>query len=60
MTRFRAELVALKESPSFEGPSRRQLARLARLSENLDMPAGTVLARRVLSRGVLAEMTSAQ
>jgi CRP-like cAMP-binding protein len=34
---------ALKRSPLFEGLSRKQLAHIARLSDDLDVPAGTVL-----------------
>jgi CRP/FNR family transcriptional regulator, cyclic AMP receptor protein len=47
VTGFRkdAKIVALKESPLFEGLSRKQLAHLAQLSEDLDMPAGTVLCK---------------
>jgi CRP/FNR family transcriptional regulator, cyclic AMP receptor protein len=37
--------VALKQSPLFEGLSRKQLAHLARLSDDLDMPAGTLLCK---------------
>src|SRR4051794_38481339 len=33
----------LKRSPLFEGLSRKQLAVIARLSDDLDVPAGTVL-----------------
>jgi CRP-like cAMP-binding protein len=36
---------ALKQSPLFEGLSRKQLAALARLTDDLDVPAGTVLCR---------------
>ncbi|HWC87413.1 MAG TPA: cyclic nucleotide-binding domain-containing protein [Solirubrobacteraceae bacterium] len=36
---------ALKGSPLFEGLSRRQLSQLARLTDDLDVPAGTVLCR---------------
>jgi CRP/FNR family cyclic AMP-dependent transcriptional regulator len=45
MTRFRQDtkMAALKRSPLFEGLSRKQLAQIARLSDDLDMPAGTVL-----------------
>jgi CRP/FNR family transcriptional regulator, cyclic AMP receptor protein len=35
----------LKQAPLFEGLSRKQLAQIARLSDDLDMPAGTVLCR---------------
>ena len=47
MTRFQrdAKVLALKQSPLFEGLSRKQLAHLARLSDDLDVPAGTVLCR---------------
>jgi CRP/FNR family transcriptional regulator, cyclic AMP receptor protein len=47
MTRFRqdAKVILLKQSPLFEALSRKQLARLARLSDDLDMPAGAVLCR---------------
>lgn len=38
-----AKVAALKRSPLFEGLSRRQLAQVARLSDDLDVPAGTVL-----------------
>jgi CRP-like cAMP-binding protein len=36
---------ALRQSPLFEGLSRKQLAQIARLSDDLDVPAGTVLCR---------------
>jgi CRP/FNR family transcriptional regulator, cyclic AMP receptor protein len=36
---------ALKRSPLFEGLSRRQLIRVARLSDDLEVPAGTVLCK---------------
>jgi CRP-like cAMP-binding protein len=36
---------ALKRSPLFEGLSRKQLAHLAPLTDDLDVPAGTVLCR---------------
>ena len=47
MTRFQQDtkVVALKQSPLFEGLSRKQLSHLARLSDDLDMPAGTVLCK---------------
>ena len=47
MARFRqdAKIAALKRSPLFEGLSRRQLAQVARLSDDLDVPAGTVLCK---------------
>jgi CRP/FNR family transcriptional regulator, cyclic AMP receptor protein len=37
------KIEALKRSPLFEGLSRKQLAAVARLSDDLDVPAGTVL-----------------
>jgi CRP-like cAMP-binding protein len=37
------KVVLLKQSPLFEGLSRKQLARLAQLSDDLDVPAGSVL-----------------
>jgi CRP-like cAMP-binding protein len=40
-----AKIIALKQTPLFEGLSRKQLAQLARLSDDLDSPAGTVLCR---------------
>jgi CRP/FNR family transcriptional regulator, cyclic AMP receptor protein len=45
VTRFRqdAKIVRLKQSPLFEGLSRKQLARLAQLSDDLDLPPGAVL-----------------
>lgn len=45
MARFRqdSKVEALKRSPLFEGLSRRQLAQVARLSDDLEVPAGTVL-----------------
>jgi CRP/FNR family transcriptional regulator, cyclic AMP receptor protein len=47
MARFRQDtkVTALKRSPLFEGLSRRQLAQVARLSDDLDAPAGTVLCK---------------
>jgi CRP-like cAMP-binding protein len=47
MPRFRsdAKIERLKRSPLFEGLSRKQLARLAQLSDDLDVPADTVLCR---------------
>ena len=36
---------ALKRSPLFEGLSRKQLLGIARLSDDLDLPAGTVLCK---------------
>jgi CRP-like cAMP-binding protein len=38
-------MVLLKQSPLFEGLSRKQLARLAQLSDDLDLPAGAVLCK---------------
>ncbi len=45
MARFSQDtkISALKASPLFEGLSRKQLAQLARLTDDLDVPAGTVL-----------------
>jgi CRP/FNR family cyclic AMP-dependent transcriptional regulator len=45
VARFRQDqkISALKRSPLFEGLSRRQLANVARLSDDLEVPAGTVL-----------------
>jgi CRP-like cAMP-binding protein len=40
-----AKIAALKRSPLFEGLSRAQLAHVARLSDDLDVPAGTVLCK---------------
>lgn len=47
MTRFRsdAKVLGLKQSPLFEGLSRKQLAHLARLSDDLEVPAGAVLCK---------------
>ena len=47
MARFRqdAKIAALKGSPLFEGLSRRQLAELARLTDDLEVAAGTVLCK---------------
>lgn len=39
------KVASLKQSPLFEGLSRKQLADLARLSDDLEMPAGTVLCK---------------
>jgi CRP/FNR family transcriptional regulator, cyclic AMP receptor protein len=39
------KITALKRSPLFEGLSRKQLAHLAQLSDDLDIPAGSVLCR---------------
>jgi CRP/FNR family transcriptional regulator, cyclic AMP receptor protein len=36
---------ALKQSPLFEGLSRKQLERIAQLSDDLEVPAGTVLCK---------------
>lgn len=41
-----AKVKALKQSPLFEGLSRKQLAHLARLTDDLEVPAGTVLCRQ--------------
>jgi CRP-like cAMP-binding protein len=38
-------VAALKRSPFFEGLSRRQLELVARLSDDLEVPAGTVLCK---------------
>lgn len=38
-------MTALKRSPLFEGLSRKQLAMLTRLTDDLDVPAGTVLCK---------------
>jgi CRP/FNR family transcriptional regulator, cyclic AMP receptor protein len=45
--RFRQDTktAALKRSPLFEGLSRKQLAQVARVSDDLDVPAGTVLCK---------------
>jgi CRP/FNR family transcriptional regulator, cyclic AMP receptor protein len=47
VARFRQDtkVVALKRSPLFEGLSRRQLERVARLSDDLEVSAGAVLCR---------------
>ena len=47
MARFSKDtkVEALKRSPLFEGLSRTQLAHLAPLTDDLDVPAGTVLCR---------------
>jgi CRP-like cAMP-binding protein len=47
MARFRQDtkVDALKQSPLFGGLSRKQLAQIARLSDDLDVPAGTALCR---------------
>jgi CRP/FNR family transcriptional regulator, cyclic AMP receptor protein len=39
------KVVALKRSPLFEGLTRKQLVQLARLTDDLDVPAGTVLCK---------------
>lgn len=39
------KVAALRQSPLFEGLSRKQLEHLARLSDDLDMPVGTVLCK---------------
>jgi CRP/FNR family cyclic AMP-dependent transcriptional regulator len=38
-----AKMAGLKRSPLFAGLSRKQLAQIARLSDDLEVPAGTVL-----------------
>ncbi len=45
MARFRqdAKVTHLKRSPLFEGLSRKQLLEIARLTDDLDVPEGTVL-----------------
>lgn len=45
MRRFSKDtkITALKQAPLFEGLSQKQLAHLARLSDDLDAPAGAVL-----------------
>jgi CRP-like cAMP-binding protein len=40
------KVTALKQSPLFEGLSRKQLIQLARLTDDLDVPAGTVLCKQ--------------
>ena len=47
MARFRQDtkVLALKRSPLFEGLANKQLATLARLTDDLEVPAGTVLCR---------------
>jgi CRP/FNR family transcriptional regulator, cyclic AMP receptor protein len=47
VARFRQDLkvAALKRSPLFEGLSRRQLIDVARLTDDLEVPSGTVLCR---------------
>jgi CRP/FNR family transcriptional regulator, cyclic AMP receptor protein len=39
------KVAALKRSPLFEGLSRRQLLQLAKLTDDLEVPAGTVLCK---------------
>jgi CRP/FNR family transcriptional regulator, cyclic AMP receptor protein len=48
VARFRQDtkVDALKQSPLFEGLSRKQLTHLARLTDDLDVPAGTVLCQQ--------------
>jgi hypothetical protein len=45
VARFRqdAKVAALKRSPLFEGLSNRQLVQIARLTDDVEVPAGTVL-----------------
>jgi CRP/FNR family transcriptional regulator, cyclic AMP receptor protein len=47
VARFRQDtkVAALKRSPLFEGLARKQLAALARLTDDLDFPAGSVLCK---------------
>jgi CRP-like cAMP-binding protein len=47
VARFRrdAKVAALKQSPLFSSLSRKQLDNIARLSDDLEVPAGTVLCR---------------
>lgn len=47
MARLRQDtkVAALKRSPLFEGLSRRQLVQIARLTDDLEVPMGTVLCR---------------
>jgi voltage-gated potassium channel len=47
VTRFRQDtkVAALKRLPLFEGLSRRQLEQISRLTDDLDVPAGTVLCK---------------
>jgi CRP/FNR family transcriptional regulator, cyclic AMP receptor protein len=47
VARFRqdAKVAALKRSPLFEGLSRRQLVQIARLTDDLEVPVGTVLCK---------------
>ena len=47
MARFSQDtkVVSLKRSPLFEGLARKQLVQLARLTDDLEVPAGTVLSR---------------
>lgn len=39
------KIAALRQSPLFEGLSRKQLAQMARLTDDLEVPAGTVLCK---------------
>jgi CRP-like cAMP-binding protein len=39
------KIIALKRAPLFEGLSRKQLTHLARLNDDLETPAGTVLCK---------------
>jgi CRP/FNR family cyclic AMP-dependent transcriptional regulator len=41
-----SKIDALKRSPLFAGLSRRQLAQVARLSDDLEVPAGTLLCKQ--------------
>ncbi len=47
MARFRQDMkvAALKRSPLFEGLSRKQLVKVARLTDDLEVAAGTVLCK---------------
>ncbi len=47
MARFRQDMkvAALKRPPLFEGLSRKQLVKVAPLTDDLDVPAGTVLCK---------------
>ncbi len=47
MARFRqdSKIALLKASPLFEGLTRKQLAQVARLTDDLEVPAGTVLVK---------------
>jgi CRP/FNR family cyclic AMP-dependent transcriptional regulator len=48
VVRFRqdSKIEALRRSPLFEGMSRRQLASVARLTDDLEVPAGTLLCKQ--------------